>query len=192
MCIYTLLGISSSGKDVFNNDKSTSETRCAAARPDFYRLVRGASRAGGRALGRRRGPGADRLRGLGRRRDTGASALHGGAHSPAEDSGGMKAAGADFSAFFADFSARKSARTGNQKRETGNVNFDRCSTFRDPPLRHAAAGRKSLVHIGADGGCLLCGGISRDVLPPQRGPVVTGGTDGTHLMTRDSIGGTHT
>src|SRR5580704_10561532 len=36
-----------------------------------------------------RGPGADDLRGLGRRCDASAGALHGGAHSPAQDDGGV-------------------------------------------------------------------------------------------------------
>jgi hypothetical protein len=43
--------------------------------------------AGGRALAGCRGASADRLRGLGRRGDAGTRLIHGGAHSPAKDSG---------------------------------------------------------------------------------------------------------
>ena len=43
--------------------------------------------AGGRALAGGRRASADRLRGLGRRGDAGTSLVHGGAHSPAKDSG---------------------------------------------------------------------------------------------------------
>lgn len=56
---------------------STSKARRAVAGRDFCQLVRGTSRAGGRALGRRGGPGANDLCGLGRRRDAGI--VHGGA-----------------------------------------------------------------------------------------------------------------
>jgi phosphopantetheinyl transferase (holo-ACP synthase) len=66
--------------------------RAAGAPPQVHlsggaEKVRGTSRAGGRALGGRGGPGAYDLRGLGRRCDAGTSLVHGWANSPAEGSG---------------------------------------------------------------------------------------------------------
>src|ERR1700730_7256278 len=79
------LAILQAGKEVFNNDKTiTSKARRPAARPDFCRLVRGVSRAGGGELGRRGGSSAYHLRSLGRGGDARASLLHGGIDPPAE------------------------------------------------------------------------------------------------------------